>query len=128
LWGVPGVSFVSLQKGHGEQDAAGFDLPLQDLGPRTNDFADLAALVQLLDLVICVDTAVAHVAGALGKPCWVLLPARGCDWRWFAGDKASQAAWYPQGVQLVHQPPGGDWTPALHALAVRLIYFLRPVN
>ena len=110
---VVGVQFISLQKGEGEDQArhppAG--LPLLHLGSEIEDFADTAAIVAGLDLVICVDTAVAHLAGALGRPCWVLLPHYKTDWRWLEG--RSDSPWYPGLLRLFRQGPGQDWVPVV---------------
>lgn len=107
---IAGVRFFSLQKGVGEDDAAHapVGLPLVNLGPRIADFSDTAAIVANLDLVICVDTAIAHLAGAMGKVCWVLLPDYKTDWRWLTGRKDSP--WYPGVMRLFRQPRMGDWT------------------
>jgi len=117
LAAVVGVQFVSLQKGPGEQEAehppAG--LSLLPLGAALQDFADTAALVDNLDLVISVDTAVAHLAGALGKPCWVLLPDFQTDWRWLVG--RSDTPWYPERMRLFRQPPGGGWATVIADVA-----------
>lgn len=110
LWSTPGVTFYSLQMG--ETAPA----PLVDLTPAIRDFADTAALVSRLDLVIAVDTAVAHLAGAMGKPCWILLP-RGNDWRWFHGREDSP--WY-ESVRLFRQAPPRRWEPAVAAIAAEL--------
>ena len=78
---------------------------MADLRPHLNDFSDTAAAVAQLDLVISVDTSVAHLAGALGKPVWVLLPF--CpDWRWLL--ERDDSPWYPT-ARLFRQPRIGDW-------------------
>ncbi|MGV3570163.1 MAG: tetratricopeptide repeat protein [Ramlibacter sp.] len=109
LWDVPGLAWISLQKGQAEDEAAAApgDQPLVPLGSEIGDFADLAAVVAQLDLVICVDTAVAHLAGALGKRVWVLLPAFATDWRWLHG--RTDSPWYPGVMRLFRQRERGDW-------------------
>ena len=84
LWQIPGVDFISLQKGAGESEwtQLGPDYPLLVLGPAMDSFADAAAIVSSLDLVVCVDAAMAHLAGALGRACWVMRPYYLPDWRW----------------------------------------------
>jgi Tfp pilus assembly protein PilF len=106
---IAGVRFFSLQKGVGEDNAARppVGLPLVNLGPQISDFADTAAIVANLDLVISVDTAVAHLAGAMGKACWLLLPDYKTDWRWLTG--RSDSPWYPGVMRLFRQPRMGDW-------------------
>jgi Tfp pilus assembly protein PilF len=108
LWSVPGVTFISLQKGQGEEEALNppAGQPILQTGTDIRDFADTAAIVSQLDLVICVDTAIAHVAGALGKPCRVLLPAFGTDWRWLLDREDSP--WYSN-MRLFRQKDAGDW-------------------
>ena len=91
-----------------------------DLSPeRTGaaDFLETAAIVAGLDLVISVDTAVAHLAGALGKPVWILLGAYATDWRWMAG--RSDNPWYPT-ARLFRQTRRGDWDPVLDAVEAAL--------
>ncbi|WP_312552796.1 tetratricopeptide repeat protein [Massilia sp.] len=125
LWSVPGVSFVSLQRGmDGEPVEADGSRALLDIGAEIADFADTAAIVEALDLVICVDTAVAHVAGALGKPCWVLLPAVHPDWRWLRG--RSDSPWYPGVMRLYRQQHPGDWDHVVRAVAADLNTLARP--
>jgi tetratricopeptide (TPR) repeat protein len=114
LWDVPGIRFVSLQKGRDETTALA-GLPHLSVGPALNDFADTAAVISQLDLLISVDTAVVHLAGALGKPCWVMLPAYKTDWRWLR-DRAD-SPWYPGVMRLFRQAKRGDWT--LTVLEVR---------
>jgi hypothetical protein len=87
---------------------------LIDLTEPVGDFADLAALVEQLDLVVTVDTAVGHLAGALGKPCWLLLPWFRQDWRWLQGREDSP--WYA-GHRLFRQSVGGDWAEVVQRVA-----------
>jgi Tfp pilus assembly protein PilF len=126
LWRAPGVDFVSLQKGAGEGDVAQrqAEQALTDLGSRMQDFADAAAIVAQLDLVISVDTAMAHLAGALGKPCWLLLPWYMTDWRW--GAAGSDSIWYPNVMRLFRQQANSDWGPVIEAVALALLERLRP--
>jgi Flp pilus assembly protein TadD len=113
LGDVAGVRFFSLQKGAGERQAAQppATLALTDLAPRIADFADTAAIVMQLDLVITVDTAVAHLAGALGKRCWVVLPDYKTDWRWMV--QRDDTPWYPRVMRLFRQGRDADWTPVI---------------
>jgi ADP-heptose:LPS heptosyltransferase len=74
------------------------------------DFADTAAIIETLDLVISIDSAVAHLAGAMGKPCWTLLPYIRCDWRWLQGRRDSP--WYPS-MRLYRQTRPRDWRETL---------------
>jgi Tfp pilus assembly protein PilF len=113
--------FVSLQKEVREPDRDALRrFPLQDLSARLESFADTAALIEQLDLVICVDTAVAHLAGALGKPVWLLLPFTP-DWRWQL--KRADSPWYPL-ARLFRQPARGDWASVTHDLATQLRGFI----
>jgi len=104
---VPGCSFFSLQWGApGDQlAAAGLADAVVDLRPRMSDFAATAALVAELDLVISICTSVAHLAGGLGKPLWLMLAA-GADWRWL--ESGETTPWYPS-ARLFRQDAPGDW-------------------
>lgn len=112
LFEIPGVSFFNLQLEG--QDAA--DDRLVDLTSHIHNFEDTAALMANLDLVISIDTSVAHLAGATGRPMWVLL-SHVADWRWltYRGD----SPWYP-GVRLFHQPHHGDWAGVVREVAGQL--------
>jgi hypothetical protein len=120
LWSVPGVSFVSLQKGQGEEEALNppSNQPLVHFGSDIEDFADTAAIVEQLDLVICVDTSIAHLAGALNKPCWVMLPGVRTDWRWMRDREDSP--WYP-GIRLFRQREAGNWDEVVERVRKALI-------
>jgi hypothetical protein len=118
LAAVPGVTFVSLQKGDAATQAA--DPPagmrLLDWTETLQDFADTADLVAALDLVISVDTAVAHLAGGLGVPVWLLSRYNGC-WRWL--NHRAESPWYPS-MRLFHQPSRGDWGSVMQEVAACL--------
>jgi hypothetical protein len=115
LFEVEGALFFSLQKGPRavEIEEAGLTDRIIDLSPALGDFADTAAALSCLDLVISVDTAVAHLAGALGKPVWTLL-AYAPDWRWLM-DRAD-SPWYPT-MRLYRQPALGNWRAAIEQAA-----------
>jgi len=122
LLAQPGVSFVSLQKDYRDTDRAALaKAPLVRLDATLLDFADTAAVIAGLDLVIAVDTAVAHLTGAMGKPLWLLLPAIG-DWRWLL--ERADSPWYPS-ARLFRQPRVGDWKNAIAAVARELALFAR---
>ena len=116
LAALAGVQWVNLQINATPSEleaAAQLGLPLMDPSAALNDFADTAALISALDLVITVDTAVAHLAGALGRPCWVLLPWIGCDWRWLRD--RDDSPWYDS-LRLYRQPHEGDWASVIEAV------------
>ncbi len=107
---VPGVRFFGLQKDG--PDAPG-DFPLTDVMDEMGDFADTAALVGTLDLVIAVDSAVAHLAGALDRPVWLMDRFDPC-WRWLAD--RSDSPWYPK-LRIVRQSAPGDWDGVITRIA-----------
>ncbi len=111
----PGLTWFSLQKGeaaHAQIAALDAAARIHDFTADLHDFADTAALIMNLDLVITVDTAVAHLAGALGKPVWILVPAN-AEWRWL--DKRADSPWYPT-ARLFRQQTVGDWRGAIAEL------------
>jgi hypothetical protein len=111
VFDLDAATFVSLQKEARAADAAVLKqtAKLIDVGAELETFADTAALIRQLDLVIAVDTSVAHLAGALGKPLWLLLPAAP-DWRWLAGREDSP--WYPT-ARLFRQTVTRAWGPVV---------------
>jgi hypothetical protein len=82
--------------------------------PEVRDFADTAAIIENLDLVIAVDTSVAHLAGALDKPIWILSRFDGC-WRWLFG--RDNSPWYPVVARVYRQKQAGDWGPVVDWIA-----------
>lgn len=104
---IPGINWISLQKGEPAQQL--LDLPsdvfVWDAGSQDRDLADAAALVATLDMVVTTDTCIVHLAGAMGKPVWVLLPYLS-DWRWM--QEIPTTPWYPT-ARLLRQSSPGDW-------------------
>ncbi len=115
---IKGVSFYSLQKDKHDQwtDMDSLKIFEKDFGPEISDFADTAAIIENLDLVISVDTSVVHLAGALGKPVWTLIPFEP-DFRWLLDREDSP--WYPT-MKLFRQPGYGAWEPVLKRVAQAL--------
>jgi tetratricopeptide (TPR) repeat protein len=115
----PGIEWVSLQKDVPAADAASLAAhpQIRDAGTHLADFADTAAVVELLDLVVTVDTSVAHVPGALGKAAWIMLPHVPHDWRWLL--EREDSVWYPA-ARLFRQPARGDWTSVVQRLGDEL--------
>jgi tetratricopeptide (TPR) repeat protein len=113
------IEWCSLQTGPRAGDLAGADpvWPIRDLSPRLHDFAETAALLGRCDLLIAVDTAIVHLAGALGIKAWVLLPAIETDWRW--GTEGDASVWYPS-LRLFRQPRAGNWAPVMTAIRTAL--------
>jgi tetratricopeptide (TPR) repeat protein len=116
---VAGIDFVSLQKEPRPADAEALARSdnVLDLGPALQDFGDTAAVISVLDLVISVDTSIAHVAGALGKPVWIMLPSR-VDWRWLLDREDSP--WYPT-ARLFRQRRAGDWPDVIARVRQELV-------
>ena len=118
---VPGVRLISLQKFHGLDQLAALPAsqPIETLGDRFDEgpeaFADAAAVIADLDLVITIDTSMAHLAGAMARPTWVLLHT-GADWRWLT--HRDDSPWYPT-VRLVRQSIPDDWGAVSEQLLAR---------
>ncbi|HXP95073.1 MAG TPA: glycosyltransferase family 9 protein, partial [Telmatospirillum sp.] len=124
LLALPGVSFVSLQKG--PPTAQITLLPAESrplhLMEDVSDFADTADLLANLDLVISVDTSVAHLAGAMGKPVWILSRFDGC-WRWLTG--RDDSPWYPT-ARLFRQTTPGDWDAPVRRVVAQMEHLVAP--
>jgi ADP-heptose:LPS heptosyltransferase len=118
LFDVPNLACFSLQLA-ADGESAGAQLHgtgCSDLAPAIHNFADTAAIVSRLDLVITVDTALAHLAGALGHPVWTLL-CHTPDWRWQL--ERADSPWYPT-MRLFRQPRPGDWSAVIDEVASEL--------
>ena len=118
LAGIPGVRLYSLQHGLRAADVTKCAHPalIKDFSKHLKDFADTAAVISQLDLVITVDSAVAHLAGALGKPVWVMIPAIP-DWRWQT--ERNDSPWYPT-MRLFRQSMNGDWKHTITSMTDQL--------
>ncbi|AOI65027.1 hypothetical protein WS51_15390 [Burkholderia territorii] len=117
LLALSDIDWIVLQPALDEDERARVDAHprVHRLDGRLNDFAETAALIERLDGVVTIDTAVAHLAGALGKPLWIMLPFA-ADWRWFTGD---DCPWYPH-ARLVRQSATGQWLDVAAAVAAAL--------
>lgn len=115
---VPGIALLSLQKGPAASQIAGWagPAPLINLDPELETFEDTAAVVGNIDLQVTVDTAVVHLAGAMGRPAWVMIP-RAPDWRWLI-DRAD-TPWYPD-MRLFRPTQARDWAPVVRTIAEEL--------
>lgn len=116
---LPGTRWYSLQVGEERKEIGklGLSDKIRDLGPRLTSFADTADAIDKLDLVITSDTAVAHLAGALGKPVWVMLKKHP-DWRW--DNSGNSSLWYPS-ARLFRQSDFGNWSPVVKRLEVAIL-------
>lgn len=116
--------WVSLQQEVRAADAAvlAAHSEVRHFGGQLKDYADTAALVELMDVVVTVDTSVAHLAGAMGKTVWILLPFNS-DWRWLLG--RADSVWYPA-ARLYRQPAFGDWASVIQRVCVELEQKLAP--
>jgi len=113
---IPGITFISLQKGESAEQARHADWIVRDYIEECRDFLDTASLVENLDLVISVDTSTVHLAGALGKPVW-LLNRFESEWRWMIGREYSP--WYPT-IRIFRQPTLHDWASVMARIVSEL--------
>ncbi len=118
---IPGVHLISLQKGPGTEQLSALPrpFPILDLADKLDSeaaFLDTAAVIANLDLVVTVDTAIAHLAGALGRPVWTALEFAP-DWRWLL--QRSDSPWYPP-MRLFRQLKPGDWSEVFERIAAEL--------
>ena len=114
---IPGVSIYNLQVDRDGEAKAVFGDAITDLAPELKDFAETAAVIRNMDLVVSVDTAVAHLAGALGHQVWTLLPFMP-DWRWLFD--RDDSPWYPS-MRLFRQKTAGDWPGVIKRLSAAIV-------
>jgi ADP-heptose:LPS heptosyltransferase len=116
---LSGIHFVGLQKGAGSEQAASLppEIAFTNLGDELGDFSDTAALLANMDLLISVDTAVVHLAGAMGRPAWVMIPFIP-DWRW--GMRRENCLWYPS-LRLFRQNRPKDWSGVVERMRRELL-------
>ncbi len=117
LFDLENVEWISLQVGSRAGEATATGRPLLDLAPQLASFAETAAAIAALDLVLSVDTAVAHLAGAMARPVWLMLPYAP-DWRWLVG--RDDSPWYPT-MRLFRQDVPGDWSRVVGAVRTALL-------
>ncbi|MGH8781602.1 tetratricopeptide repeat protein [Paraburkholderia sp.] len=121
LFALEGIDWIVLQPELTADDAAALDAhpraaSIHRFGSRIGDFADTAAIVERLEAVVSIDTSAAHLAGALGRPLWLMLPFA-ADWRWFTRD--ARSPWYPS-ARLVRQSRPGQWDDVVATVAQAL--------
>ena len=121
LFDIPGLRFVSLQKGEGAGEAKRLGLPVASFVDEARDLMDTAALMRELDLVVTIDTVIPHLAGILAVPVW-LLNRYESDWRWL--DHRTDSPWYPS-LRIFTQPAQGDWDAVLNRVAAELRAWLK---
>jgi tetratricopeptide (TPR) repeat protein len=123
LWSVGSVRFLAIQRDlrSGDAELLAAEPRVTQIGSELDDFADTAAMLALVDLVITVDTSVAHLAGAMGRPVWILVPFSP-DWRWTLSGDSSR--WYAT-ARLFRQPSLGDWDSVIERLRSELQGFSR---
>ena len=119
---LEGVALIALQKGPAVAQATQWQgrAPLTVLDPEIKDFDDTAAILQHVDLLVCVDTSLGHLAGALGRPAWIMLP-HAPDWRWLTS--RSDSVYYPS-LRLFRQPAPRAWAPLIEAVAEEIGRFV----
>lgn len=123
IFDLPNTQFYSVQKGEGEEEFEKIpkEYKVIDLGTTFNDFDDTTAALENMDLIICNDTSIAHLAGAMGKPCWILLPYVQ-NWRWHTD--ISYSPWY-KSIKMFKQNTPGDWDEVFGRVKTELITLLK---
>jgi hypothetical protein len=115
---LPGISLYNLQKNSAcSQIFQHPEISLRDVTKECPGFVDVAALMSAMDLIITIDSAPAHLAGALGRPTWLLLASEVFDWRW--PRQGDSTPWYPN-TRLIRQKPGQNWRETLELVSHQL--------